>query len=75
MTSFQGTHTHALTLEAFSYEGEFEDAGAGVLRWRARVSRDGSQVTLTGDVRPQPPAGAPLQAVLAALHRRIDAIG
>ncbi|MCK7499090.1 MAG: hypothetical protein MZW92_57825 [Comamonadaceae bacterium] len=75
MTNFQGTHTHALTNVSHHYEGEYEAVGDGVMRWQARVDRRGETLTLTGEVRPQPPAGAPLQTVLAALHRRIDALG
>lgn len=75
MTNFQGTHTHALTTVPHRYEGEYEAVGDGVLRWHAKVDHGGEAVTLTGEVRPQAPAGAPLQTVLAALHRRIDALG
>lgn len=75
MTHFQGTHTHALTNVAHRYEGAYEAVADGGLRWQARVEHAGTPLVLTGEVRPQPPAGAPLQTVLAALHRRIDALG
>lgn len=75
LTRFQGRHTHALTTDEYCYEGEAAPAGAGVMRWRARVWRGAYEQQFDGEVLPQPPAGAPLPAVLAALHRRIDTIG
>ncbi|MGC4075482.1 MAG: hypothetical protein QM702_00300 [Rubrivivax sp.] len=74
LTRFQGCHTHALTNAEYRYEGEAVPSGEA-MRWRARVWRDGQEQHFDGEVVPQAPAGAPLPAVLAALHRRIDAIG
>lgn len=73
MNVFTGQHWHALTNVPVRYDGEYEITG-GQAHWRAHVTAsDGSRRELVGTTACVPPALPPLQAVLADLHRRIDA--
>lgn len=73
MTTFQGSHIHALTNTLFRYAGDFEVHDDNV-RWSATVTLDGNIVDqLDGTTSYDLPALDPLHAVLKHLHTQIDA--